>query len=339
MRSFGLAVLFLFSLLIQASAQTTGALFDVRTSKTLMGTQVDLIILHSSAEKGQLAAFRAFKEIERIEALLSSHIDESEIARINAAAGKKPIQVSIETFAVLERAKSYSERFSGLFDLTIGPLVNLWGFSGDLQVQVPEKDKLRKALELVNFRYLVLDLQKRTALLRKPGMKIDLGGIAKGYAIDRAAMALKAAGVRNFLINAGGDIFASGRKANGEKWVVGVQHPRQPQKLLASCQMTDFAVATSGDYERYAELNGKRYHHLLNPKTGLPSRAFQSVTVFAASAEEADVWATYLFLQDQAAAQNPPAEAPSAVFIDSQGKLHSSDATRKQFVFTSLAGK
>ena len=306
-------------------------LFEVTASKSLLGTIVDMKALHESVQPARLAFYEAFKEIERIEGLLSSHNPDSEISKVNQQAGNKPVKVSYETFAILQRANNYSEQFNGMFDVTIGPLTLLWGFNGDKEVSIPEEEKLAAMLQFVDYKKISLSRKDTTAALTKAGMQIDLGGIAKGYAIDRAAMILKQNNVTRFLINAGGDIYASGLKADSSKWVVGIQHPRQPNELLAKCELSDFAVATSGDYERYSEIDGKRYHHILNPETGYPADLCQSVTVLTSTAEKADVWATYLFLIGYHGYQKKYAGAfVQSIFVDQKGKRYYDKALEKK---------
>lgn len=269
--------------------------YEVNVSKFLMGTIVEVKALHSSVNECKKSLFFAFKEMERIENLLSLHKPESEISLINLNSGLKPQKISFETFAILQRAKKYSERFNGKFDVTIGVITELWGFSGEGTAQIPKSEELNSVLNLVGYQNLILNKSDTTAFLQKTGMRIDLGGIAKGYAIDKAVEKLKENGVFNFLLNAGGDIFASGVKAE-KLWTVGIKHPRKTEKLIAKLELKDLAIATSGDYERFFEKDGKRFHHILDTKTGFPSEFCQSVSVVAKTAEEADVLATYIFL-------------------------------------------
>ncbi len=269
--------------------------YEVNVSKYLMGTIVDVKALHSNITECKKSLYFAFKEMERIENLLSSHKPESEVSQINQNSGIKPQKVSFETFSILQRAKNYSIEFNGKFDVTIGVVTELWGFSGEGKAQIPDSKELKSVLELIGFQKMILNDADTTVFLSDKGMKIDLGGIAKGYAIDKAVEKLRENGVENFLLNAGGDIFASGQKIE-KLWSVGIKHPREIEKLIAKLEIKDLAIATSGDYERYFEKNGKRFHHILNPETGFPSEICQSVSVVAKTAEEADVLATYIFL-------------------------------------------
>lgn len=289
--------------------------YEITVSKYLMGTIVDVKALHSNVNECKKSFYLAFKEIERIENLLSSHKPESEISQINQKSGIKSQKVSFETFAILQRAKNYSEKFNGNFDVTIGAVTELWGFSSEGEAKIPDSLELDSALKLVGYKNLILNEADTTVFLTQEGMKIDLGGIAKGYAIDKAVEKLRENGIENFLLNAGGDVFAAGQKAE-KLWTVGIKHPRDVEKLIAKLELKDSAIATSGDYERYFEENGKRFHHILNTETGFPSELNQSVSVLGKTAEEADVLATYIFLVGKETKQK------NYFLVDSSAEIH-----------------
>ncbi len=314
-----------------AQAKPTAPVFEVSATQFLLGTQVEIIALGKSVQAAKKACYFAFREMERIENILSSHRDDSEIGKLNASAAERPVRVSAETFAILQRALDYSRQFHGQFDISIGPISVLWGFNEDRDIRLPDPDTLRQKLALVDYRQILLNPADTTVRFLKPGMRVDLGGIAKGYAIDRAAAMLRQHGIHQFLINAGGDIYASGLKADGRKWRIGIKHPRQLSELLATFDLTDFAVATSGDYERYAIIDGKRYHHILDPRTGYPAADYRSVTVLAPSAEAADVWATYLFIlgwPQYKKLQPPPV---LALFVDDSGTVYYDLAWKQKY--------
>lgn len=271
--------------------------YEVNVTKYLMGTQVDATVIHSDIAEARRFLLGAFSEMERIEELLSAQLETSEITLLNREAEYGPVRVSAETFRILDRAKSYAEQYEGLFDLTIGALTELWGFSGPGRPSVPTSEAITAALASTGHQYLILNPADTTVFFSRAGLRIDLGGIAKGYAIDRAVAELRRRGISNFLINAGGDLFVSGEKLAGQPWTVGIKHPRRTDQLLATMRAEDVAIATSGDYERSFEQDGRRYHHILDPRTGYPATESQSITVVADSAEEADVIATYLFVR------------------------------------------
>jgi len=298
-------------------------LFEVSATKYLMGTQVDVLAQNESIQRCKSAFYEAFREIDRIENLLSAQRETSELARINQNAGYAPVKVSWETLAIIKRSVEYGKKFNGYFDISIGPISYLWGFGWEKKVVVPERHRIMALLPLVGYGKIVINAQDTTIAFWCDGMKLDLGGIAKGYAIDRAAMILRQQGIKNFLLNADGDIYAAGHKSGNQKWHVGIQHPRGKQALIASFELSDFAVATSGDYERFIEVKGKRYHHIFDPRTGYPAPLTQSVSVLASTAEEADAWATYLFIIGFAGYQKIfSPRTPIALFVDTNDKIH-----------------
>ncbi|MEJ2618335.1 MAG: FAD:protein FMN transferase, partial [Ignavibacteriaceae bacterium] len=263
---FFLIWLLLFS--ISLNAQTDTTMYKVSVMKYLMGTTVETTARTRDVNRCKQAFIAEYTEMQRIENLLSCEKDSSEISEINRASGLNPVKVSEETFEMVKRAKTYCKKYNGVFDVTIGPLSDLWGFSSDKEIVLP-KDKTIKSLDkLVNYKDLEINEKDTTVFLKRKGMSIDLGGIAKGYAIDRGSAVLKKWGITNFILNAGGDIYVSGTKDKETLWKVGVKHPRKTNDLIAEFNLKDYAVATSGDYERFKIINGIRYHHILNPATG-----------------------------------------------------------------------
>lgn len=319
-------------LLAQSAADSLQPRFEISATKYMLGTQIDFKAMCAEVLAGKLAFFKAFEEISRIENLLSSHKKGSDITNINQHAGVRAVKVSPETLAIIQRAVAYSKEFSGVFDVSIGPITELWGFNSDREVTLPESTQVSKLLPLVNYENIHIDAADTTIFLSQKGMRLDLGGIAKGYAIDRAAAVLKKNGLSRFLINAGGDIYASGYKTDRKKWVIGIQHPRKPQKLIATAEVHDRAVATSGDYERFTIIDGKRYCHIMNPDTGYPADRCQSVTVFAQTAEEADACATFLFVvgkdRQQSTCHGHPIES---VIVDAGGTMVAEAGVRNAY--------
>ncbi len=235
----------------------------------------------------------AFREVERIDFLMSHYRPDSEVSRISRHAGEKETRVSPETLEVIERALYFSRLSGGAFDITIGPVFRLWDFRGG---KIPDGEKLRKNLKRVDYRRIKVDRSRSTVYLDDPRMEVDLGAIAKGYAADRSCLVLKKKGIENFLVNAGGDVRAGGRKEKEIPWTVGIQHPRLPSHFIAKIQPQNAAIATSGDYEKYFIKDGQRYHHILIPSTGQPARECQSVTILAPTAMDADALATTVFV-------------------------------------------
>ena len=268
----------------------------VERSRVSMGTR-----LHVSAwtadEAAAVAAFeRIFDEFDRLDALMSVWKEGSDILRINAAAGKAAVPVSPEVREVLQAAQEVSQWTGGKFDVTFAALSGLWKFDQDIDGRVPHRSEIAPRLPLIDYRELHVDDRAGTAGLARAGMAVNLGGIGKGYAIDRGVTILRGAGLSDFMIQSGGDLFVAGRR--GERpWRVGLQDPRgAPDTLFAAIELTDAAFSTSGDYERYFIRDGHRYHHILDPDTGEPAPGSRSVTIMAKRATVSDGLSTGVFI-------------------------------------------
>jgi thiamine biosynthesis lipoprotein len=309
---------------VQPISSQTGPFYNVKVSKFLMGTVVETDVQGPDVATCQKALLFAYQEMSRVENLLSYQIPTSEINRINRGAGIKPVKVSAETFQILKRARGYSEKFNGLFDVTVGALTGRWGFSDNAhkEITVPSDSEIAALLPLVNYKMMILNETDTTVYLEKKGMEIDLGGIAKGYAIDRGVAVLKQSGIQQFSLNGGGDIYTSGKKDGIKKWWVGIKHPRHLDSLIARFKLSDYAVATSGDYERFVIIDGKRYHHILDPRSGFPSTQCQSVSILAPTAEEADAIATYVFVLGYPRLKDTPQFDLPYFIVDGEGGIH-----------------
>lgn len=256
-----------------------------------MGTHI-AFAAYTTPAVDAIRAKRAFddaiEEIKRIEGLMTTWRD-SEVSRINAAAGKSAVKVSDETFTVIKESVHASEISDGTFDITFHTLHGLWKFDEDLDPHPPSDKDLKARLPFVGWRNIKLDEKEKTVMLAKDKTQIGLGGIAKGYAVDMAARVLEKAGLTSFFVQAGGDLFARGLKPDGTEWQAGIRDPRGPEgKYFAKLPLTDHAFSTAGDYERSYIVGGKRYHHIIDPRTGQPATACRSVTVWAPTAFLAD---------------------------------------------------
>jgi len=268
----------------------------------LMDTVVEIKLYHRSKAKAQEAIDSAMEEMRRVEQKMSCFLPASEVSRINREAllerGKGSplaegwIPVSDELFSLLSEAVRLSKLTKGRFDITIYPLWRIWKFEKD-SVEVPAKEEIEKKKRLINYNNMFIENGKIN--FAKRGMGIDLGGIAKGYAVDAAIRVLKEKNVESAMVNAGGDIYVLGRK-QGKPWRIGIRHPRRAGEILGIVDMEDGAIVTSGDYERFFFSEGKRYHHILDPKTGYPANECQSVTIVAKKATFADGLATGVFV-------------------------------------------
>src|SRR5437016_4496670 len=266
----------------------------LKRAQFLMGTLVELTAVAPSDAIAQASLTAGFQEIRRLENMLSTWIETSELSRVNQAAGLEPVGVSAETFELLRRALEAAEYTEGGFNIAIGPAVQLWNIPED--PQIPSAIELEIAAQYVDYRRIHLDQTRRTVFLEKPGMRIDIGGIGKGFAAEKAAAVMREIGATGGLVAVAGDFRVFGRRSDGTAWPIGIQHPRKPGKILATLDATDEAVSTSGDYARYFMKDGVRYHHILDPKTLQPARLCQSVTIVAPDATTADALATGVFV-------------------------------------------
>ncbi|MDI6870521.1 MAG: FAD:protein FMN transferase [Bacillota bacterium] len=237
----------------------------------------------------------ALAEFQRLDKLLSAYRSDSDLGRVNAAAGKEAARVSRETVELVALALRYAALSGGKFDPTVGPLVRLWGIEAG-RAEPPAPGEVEEARRLVDYRRVMVDVPGRRLYLPEPGMALDLGGVAKGYAAERAVELLRQRGVKSALIDAGGNIVALGARPDGSPWRIGLRHPRRPGEVLGVVEVVNRAVVTSGDYERYFEAGGRRYHHLLDPAAGYPAEGLQSVTVVGPSSTVADILSTAAFV-------------------------------------------
>jgi thiamine biosynthesis lipoprotein len=283
----GLGIVIILVVLFTLLAIQRQKVQPLKRSQMIMGTMVEITVIppHDEAIKA------AFEEIQKVDTLMSIYKENSEISILNRE-GKN--HLSIETLQVIREAINFSKITGGAFDITCKPLINLWKKAKKEKV-IPSPEETKKALSLVGYEKILLEGEM--ARFKQKGMQIDLGGIAKGYAVDRAIEALRKNGIRRALINAGGDLYALGNGPGDEKWKVGIQDPREEGKLLGIIKVKDVGVATSGDYRRYFTIEGKRFSHIVNPKTGQTVQDVpMSVTVIAPDATTTDALATGIFV-------------------------------------------
>jgi thiamine biosynthesis lipoprotein len=268
----------------------------VERSHMTMGSELTVTIWTADETSAASASEAVFHEFDRLEALMTVWREDSDIQRLNRAAGDHPVRVSPEVREVLTAARRVSELTEGKFDVTFGALSGLWKFDHDQDNTVPERQAVLKQLPLVDYRELVVDDGAGTAFLRKRGMRAHLGGIGKGYAVDRGVGILKQRGFRDFMIQAGGDMFVAGKRGD-RSWRVGIRDPRGPaEKSFAALDLTEGTFSTSGDYERFFMKNGRRYHHILDLSRGEPATGCRSVTIVADNATVTDALAKGVFV-------------------------------------------
>ena len=298
----------------------------VTTEDAAMGTHLAFAAFtndHVDEPTIRKAFADAVAEIRRVEALMTTW-HPSEITRINDAAGKSPVAVSQETYDLVAEALHAADISKGAFDITFESLHGLWKFDEDLDPHPPSAADVAAKLSLVDYHHVKLDPKAHTVFLDTTGVRIGLGGIAKGYAVDRASAILDKACITSFFVQAGGDLFTRGRKSNGEEWQAGIRDPRGGKdQFFALLSVSDHSFSTAGDYERSYLVDGKRYHHIIDPHTGFPATASRSVTIFAPTALLADEIddAVFILGPKQGLALVESIDGVGAVVVDAKNNL------------------
>jgi thiamine biosynthesis lipoprotein len=260
--------------------------------EAIMGTRCAVELWATDRAAGNAAMEAVLADMRRIDLLMSTYKPDSEISRVNANAAREPVAVTAELFGLLQTAQQYSALSKGAFDITYASVGYLYDYRQHFH---PDEKAIAAALPSVDYRQLKLDPAKRTVSFGKPGMRIDLGGIAKGYAVDRGIEILKARGFTHAMVNAGGDTRVSGDRF-GKPWIVGIRHPDRKDEVALRIPLTDAAFSTSGDYERFFDEVGVRYHHIIDPKTGHSPHAVRSVTIIASNATRTDGLSKTVFI-------------------------------------------
>lgn len=307
---------------------------------TAMGTAVQVRVYIEGADADMEAGARkamdaAFAEIRRLEALMTTWREDSEVSRINKAAGQAGgnagVAVSPEVFTVVKRSLDFSRMSHGAFDISYYALRGLWRFDDDLTPALPDPALLAERRRLIDWRQIQLDEARRTVLLKRPQMAINLGGIGKGYAVDAASAVLRRLGYPNHIVQAGGDLFLSGQKGD-RPWMTGVRDPRgEAADFFAVCPVRDHAFSTAGDYERSFVLGGRRYHHVIDPRTGYPAKGVRSVTIYARDALTADGLDDAVLIMGVKAGMQLVESLPDvgAIVVDDQNRVHVSSRLKK----------
>lgn len=261
-------------------------------SVKLMGNNFVITVVAAKESVAQTHIDSAIAEISRIEKLLTTFSDDSQTNRINQNAGIRPVTVDPEVFNLIERSIAISRITQGAFDISYGGIdKSLWNFDTQM-TELPDAKQAQKSVHLIDYRNIILNTDDCTVYLKKEGMRIGFGGIGKGYAAEMAKKKLQQQGVSSGIINASGDLTAWGTQPSGKPWTIGIAHPEHPSTAFSYLEISGKAVATSGNYEKFILIDGQKYSHTINPKTGMPITGIQSVTVIASNAEFADAMAT-----------------------------------------------
>lgn len=299
-----------------------------KRSQMLMGTIVEITAISADEDKANLAITAGFKEIKRLEEMMSTYIEESEVSKANKGSGIEWVKIDPELVDVIKTSLKVSELTGGGFNISIGPAIKLWK-AGE-ENHIPSEDELEKIKSIIDFKEISLDEGKGMLFLKKAGMKIDLGGIAKGYAADRAEKIIKDAGINDGIIAVAGDLKVFGKRPDKKPWKIGIRHPRKEGVILAEVELENEAISTSGDYERFFIKDGVRYHHILDPITLQPAKECQSVTIITRYGITADALATGVFVMGVEKGMELIENLPDVegAIVDKEGKVHLSSGLK-----------
>jgi len=291
-----------------------------------MGNHFEFSVVGENESWANACIDHAIAEVQRIEQLLTTFRDSSQTNQINAMAGKEPVRVDAEVFDLIERAQKISELTQGAFDITYGSIdKRLWNFDRTM-TSLPDTETAKASVRLINFRNVVLDREHSTVFLKHAGMRIGFGGIGKGYAADCAKKVMRAEGVEGGIVNAAGDLTVWGNQPNGKPWTIGIADPDSRDLPFGSVMLTDTSVATSGNYEKFVMIGGKRYSHTIDPKTGLPVHGIKSATIITPIAELADAMATPVMVMGIKAGLNliNQMQGIACIIVDENDQLYTS---------------
>ena len=309
----------LFALALSLFAVNPARADWLHREESIMGTRIYVEVWHDDRIQGDAAIDAVMDNMRRIDELMSHYKPESQLSQINQHAAEGPVAVDPELFEVIRQSIHYSEITEGAFDITYASVGYLYDYRNRIR---PTDAEIAKALPGVNYRHLLLDAEHHTVRFERPGMRIDLGGIAKGYACDRGVEILKRFGIAHAIVTAGGDTRLLGDR-RGRPWTIGIRHPDHKDKVVVTLPLADVGVSTSGDYERFFDEGGVRYHHIIDPKTGHSPSGVRSVTIIGPTATDTEGWSKGVFIQGPVVGLRLLEQYPQmdAVVIDRDGKV------------------
>ncbi len=272
-------------------------------------------------------------EVIRIEKLISSWDEKSETSLINKNAGIKPVKISKELYNLIERCMKVSELSNGFFDISFASIDKIWKFDGTV-IKMPDKEKIANSVKNINYKNIILDKEQQSVMLKEKGMKIGFGAIGKGYAAYMAKKKMIENNIKSGVVNAGGDLLSWGKKPDNTPWTIGIANPENKNNVIFWLNISGTAVVTSGNYEKYVEINGQKYCHIINPKTGWPVKGLSSVTILCANAELADALATTVFVlgKDDGMKLVNHLEGVECIIIDENNKLYFSENVKTNYI-------
>lgn len=289
---------------------------------TLMGSRFDITIVAKDIPTAEAYIDSSIIEISRIENLISDWIPESQVSQINKYAGIKPVKVDKELLELTKRAIHFSELTDGAFDISFAAADKIWKFDGSMTA-IPSAETVAGSVKKIGYKNVIINEDESTIFLKIPGMKIGFGATGKGYAADKTKELMMSKGIEAGIINASGDLNTWGKQPDGSNWIIGITNPMKNEDLFALFELSGTAVVTSGNYEKFVMIDGKRYSHIIDPRTGYPSSGISSVTVFAESAEVANGFSTAIMVLGKKAGLKLLKKNPhlQGIIIDDKGKI------------------
>ena len=314
---------------------STGQVVRKKTT-LLMGGRFDITVIAKDTLTAVQSIDTIIAEITRIENLISDWNPTSQVSEVNRNAGISPVKVDREVFELTQRAIKLSQLTNGAFDISFAAMDRIWKFDGSM-TEMPSAEAIKKSVEKVGYKNIVLDSVQSTIFLKLKGMKIGFGALGEGYATDRCRDMMLAKGIKSGIVNASGDMTTWGKQANGKDWNIGITNPFHPDAVFAVVPLNGGAVTTSGNYEKFVEFNGKRYSHIINPATGYPATGLCSVTVFGPKAETANGFSTSLMVLGKKSGMVLIDQYPdySCIMITDDGKIIKS----KNFTISKMDSK
>lgn len=296
-----------------------------KKKKSLLGSPFEISVVANDSVQANFYTELAISEVKRIENLISDWIPTTQISLVNQNAGITPVKVDKEVFELVDRAMKISKLTDGAFDISYASMDKIWKFDGSMK-SMPTAETIKKSVEKVGYQNIILNEKDTTIFLKNQGMKLGLGGIGQGYIADKIKEVLKANGCIAGLVNVSGDINTWGKQPDGKDWTVGIVNPLNKNKVFATFPLNDSAVETSGSYEKYVTFNGKRYSHIIDPRTGYPASGIVSVSVFAKQTELADALATGIFVLGIEVGLDlvNQLKGIGCIIVDDKGAIHAS---------------
>jgi thiamine biosynthesis lipoprotein len=313
-------------LLVLLSPVINSAMEKYTRTLKLMGCRYDITVIAANQAEGDKFIDIAAREVSRIENLISEWDSTTQISKVNFYAGIRPVKVDKEVFDLIVRSIKISELTDGAFDITWAGMNQIWKFDGSMK-RLPTQEEVASAAAKVGYKNILLDAKKLTVFLKLKGMRLGFGGIGKGYSADKGAELLKSMGVAGGIMNASGDITAWGVQPDGKPWMIGITNPFNKEKVFSWFPYNGKSIGTSGNYEHFVEFNGKRYTHIIDPRTGWPVQGISSVTIFGPNAELATALTKAIFVmgKDVGISLLKQFRGVEFVVVDDQGKMYESD--------------